>query len=116
VQYAGALTHPLPMTFYSTAGSPPFDPDAAEQANTNEPYAQWLDYVLALGDGELPGVVSTSYGDDEQSVPREYAQAVCDGFAQLGGAFPFPSPSPSTSLQSRTGPSLSFVIHCPLLT
>ncbi|KZT58500.1 subtilisin-like protein [Calocera cornea HHB12733] len=81
-QYAGALTYPVPNTFYSTGGSPPFTPDDAESSNTNEPYADWLAYVLALD--ELPAVVSTSYGDDEQTVPESYAQTVCDQFAQLG--------------------------------
>ncbi|EJT98953.1 subtilisin-like protein [Dacryopinax primogenitus] len=84
VQYSGALTFPLENIFYSTAGSPPFLPDPSEQENTNEPYAAWLEYMLGLEDQELPGVVSTSYGDDEQSVPEGYARAVCDQFAQLG--------------------------------
>jgi tripeptidyl-peptidase-1 len=29
-------------------------------------------------------VISTSYGDDEQTVPLSYATSVCNGFAQLG--------------------------------
>jgi tripeptidyl-peptidase-1 len=32
----------------------------------------------------LPQVISTSYADDEQSVPFSFAQSVCNGFAQLG--------------------------------
>ncbi|KZO99708.1 subtilisin-like protein [Calocera viscosa TUFC12733] len=83
-QYGGALTYPVPNVFYSTGGSPPFNPDDAEDSNTNEPYAEWLDYVLALDSDDLPSVVSTSYGDDEQTVPESYALAVCDQFAQLG--------------------------------
>jgi tripeptidyl-peptidase-1 len=37
-----------------------------------------------LSDNEIPPTISTSYGDDEQSVPPAYAQRVCQSFAQLG--------------------------------
>ncbi|KAK0336233.1 hypothetical protein LTR91_005266 [Friedmanniomyces endolithicus] len=73
-----------PTTFMSwaTGGSPPYNPDLATPTNTNEPYLEWLTYVLA--NSSLPQVISTSYGDDEQSVPYSYAKRVCDGFMQLG--------------------------------
>ena len=32
----------------------------------------------------LPVQFTTSYGDDEQTVPRDYAIQVCNLFAQLG--------------------------------
>jgi tripeptidyl-peptidase-1 len=32
----------------------------------------------------IPQTISTSYGDDEQSVPLDYAISVCNMFAQLG--------------------------------
>jgi tripeptidyl-peptidase-1 len=32
----------------------------------------------------IPQTISTSYGDDEQTVPRDYATSVCNMFAQLG--------------------------------
>jgi tripeptidyl-peptidase-1 len=41
-----------------------------------------LDFVLAQK--EVPLSISTSYGDDEQTVPRSYALRACAGFAQLG--------------------------------
>ncbi|KAK2463913.1 hypothetical protein APHAL10511_004085 [Amanita phalloides] len=82
VQFAFGLTHPIPATFYSTAGRPPYHPDTLTPTNTNEPYADWLDFVLAHDD--VPSVISTSYGDDEQTVPKSYALRVCAGFAQLG--------------------------------
>jgi tripeptidyl-peptidase-1 len=50
--------------------------------NTNEPYLEWANFALAQS--SLPQVISTSYGDDEQSVPRSYATTVCGLFAQLG--------------------------------
>ena len=75
-------TYPINVTSYSTGGSPPFQSDLNTPTNTNEPYLAWLDYIV--GQDDLPQTISTSYGDDEQSVPLSYAQAVCEGFAQLG--------------------------------
>jgi hypothetical protein len=37
-QYGFGLAFPTPGTFYSTGGSPPFDPDANTPTDTNEPY------------------------------------------------------------------------------
>jgi len=50
--------------------------------NTNEPYLDWLNSILEQE--TLPLTISTSYGDDEQTVPFSYAERVCGGFAQLG--------------------------------
>lgn len=50
--------------------------------DTNEPYLDWLAYMLTLDDP--PHVISTSYGDDEQTVPYSYAVRACQEFAQLG--------------------------------
>ncbi|KIK61996.1 hypothetical protein GYMLUDRAFT_42425 [Collybiopsis luxurians FD-317 M1] len=84
VQYATGLSWPTPMTFYSTGGSPPFIPDSNTPTNTNEPYLDWLDFIETVPDNELPSTFSTSYGDDEQSVPADFATEVCNGFATLG--------------------------------
>ncbi|KAG6910773.1 hypothetical protein DXG01_007660 [Tephrocybe rancida] len=65
VQFAFGLSHPIPATFYSTAGRPPFKPDVGTPEDTNEPYTDWLDFVLARNDTPLS--ISTSYGDDEQT-------------------------------------------------
>ncbi|RMJ22396.1 Tripeptidyl-peptidase [Aspergillus sp. HF37] len=81
-QYAFSLTHPIQATFYSTAGRPPFHPGPDTPTNTNEPYADFLDYVLSHDNPPL--VISTSYGEPEQTVPRAYAERVCTQFAQLG--------------------------------
>ena len=32
----------------------------------------------------IPQTISTSYGDDEQTVPLDYAESVCNMFCQLG--------------------------------
>ena len=40
--------------------------------------------MLAQPSSSLPQVISTSYADDEQTVPYSYAESACNGFAQLG--------------------------------
>ncbi|KAK0461797.1 tripeptidyl peptidase A [Desarmillaria tabescens] len=87
VQFAFGLSFPIKSTFYSTAGRPPFIPpyqtsNSSAPSNTNEPYAEWLDYMLDQED--LPATISTSYGDEENTVPLDYARRICQGFAQLG--------------------------------
>jgi len=82
IQTITSQVYPINITSYSTGGSPPFQPDLFTPTNTNEPYLAWLDYVLDQED--VAQTISTSYGDDEQTVPPSYAQAVCEGFAQLG--------------------------------
>ncbi|CAE6432120.1 unnamed protein product [Rhizoctonia solani] len=52
------------------------------QTATRQPYLEWVNYVL--NKTTLPLTISTSYGDDEQTVPLDYAIRVCNSFAQLG--------------------------------
>ena len=82
IQYAESITYPTPTVFYSTPGSPPYKPDKLTPNNTNEPYLDWLDFVM--NQETIPQTISTSYGDDEQTTPPEYATSVCNMFAQLG--------------------------------
>ncbi|KAF9645510.1 subtilisin-like protein [Thelephora ganbajun] len=82
IQYTLGLTYPTPNTYYSIGGSPPYIPDGNTPTNTNEPYLSFLDFIL--DQGNIPQTITTSYGDDEQTVPRDYAEAVCNGFAKLG--------------------------------
>ena len=73
---------PTPVTVWSTGGSPRFNPDENTPTDTNEPYLAWAKYAVAQT--SLPGVITTSYGDDEQTVPESFAKAVCSLFAQIG--------------------------------
>ncbi|CEL07417.1 Putative Tripeptidyl peptidase SED3 (AFU_orthologue; AFUA_3G08930) [Aspergillus calidoustus] len=87
VQYALSLAYNTLATFYSTGGTAPFLPgvgESGEDESTNEPYLEQLHYLLNLPDEELPAVLTTSYGEDEQSVPESYSDATCNLFAQLG--------------------------------
>lgn len=81
VQYARAITKSIPNVFYSVGGRPPI---VGGGTNTNEPYLEFLHYLLGLSNSSLPNTVSISYGDDEDTVPLDYADNVCNLFAQLG--------------------------------
>ena len=50
----------------STGGSSPFKPDNATPNNTNEPHIDFLNH--ALEQDSFAQVLTTSYGDDEQTV------------------------------------------------
>ncbi|CAI4213155.1 unnamed protein product [Parascedosporium putredinis] len=88
VQYALSLGYPANIV-YSVTGGRGEKLDAtgqpmAESRSDNEPYLEFLEYLLAKDDdADLPHVISISYADDEQGVPREYALKVCDLFAAL---------------------------------
>ncbi|PWN28386.1 subtilisin-like protein [Jaminaea rosea] len=81
VQTVAGIAYPINSTYYSTAGRPPFKADAFTPTNTNEPYEDELNYLIGLK--KLPSVLSTSYGDDEQTVPLEYAKRICSDIAGL---------------------------------
>ncbi|KAI0065706.1 tripeptidyl peptidase A [Artomyces pyxidatus] len=132
VQFALGLSFPTPGTFFSTGGSPPFIPDVRTPSDSNEPYTAWLDFVLAQP--KLPQTISTSYGDDEQTVPEPFAKRVCAGFAQLGArgtSLMFSSgdggagdgdPDPATQIcQTNDGRNVTrfipgFPASCPFVT
>ncbi|KAJ9357593.1 putative tripeptidyl-peptidase [Paecilomyces variotii] len=87
LQYIVGLSSPLPVTEYSTGGLGYLIPDLDEPTqadNQNEPYLAFLQNVLKRDQKDLPQVLSTSYGEDEQSVPERYARSVCNLYAQLG--------------------------------
>ncbi|KAK4946024.1 Tripeptidyl-peptidase sed2 [Elasticomyces elasticus] len=129
VQYAAALTGGTPITYYSTGGQAPIDPDLDQPlaANgTNEPYLNQLQYLIGLDDSMLPGVLSTSYGEDEASVPYNYAVQVCNLFAQLtarGVSIIFSSGDTGVGSACRSNDgkntlqfSPSFPATCPFVT
>lgn len=62
VQTVAGIAYPIPSTYYSNGGRPPFNPDMATPTNTNEPYSIEFEYLLKLA--KTPSVVSTSYGDE----------------------------------------------------
>lgn len=87
LQYIVGLSAPVPVTEFSTGGRAPLVPDLDQpdpNNNNNEPYLDFLQNVVKMSDKDLPQVISTSYGEDEQSVPEKYARSVCNLYAQLG--------------------------------
>ena len=81
VQYAFPLSHPAKAIYYSTGGLGDLIPDLDQPRsvdNQNEPYLDFLHYILELPDYELPTTLTTSYGEDEQSVPAacEFRHAI----------------------------------------
>ena len=72
-QYAYPLSYPAKATYYSTGGLGELIPDLDQPTQAddqNEPYLDFLHYILSLPDSKLPTTLSTSYGEDEQSVPE----------------------------------------------
>ncbi|KAI0443895.1 subtilisin-like protein [Xylaria telfairii] len=87
LQYMVGTGHPLPVTEFSVGGRGPLVPDLDQpdvNDNSDEPYLEFLKSVLKLPQSKLPQVISTSYGENEQSVPKSYALSVCNLIAQLG--------------------------------
>lgn len=87
MEYSMPFTGSLPVVYYSTGGRPPSIGPQGQQIppnqTYNEPYLEWLEYILAKPDGAIPQVISISYTDTEQTVPRDYAVHVCDLFGRL---------------------------------
>lgn len=104
LQYIIGLSSPISVTEFSTGGRGPLVPDLSDtnSKNNNEPYLEFLQNVVKMDNKDLPQVISTSYGEDEQvrnlvfkfpwymidvfpqTVPEKYARSVCNLFAQLG--------------------------------
>ncbi|KAF9886347.1 hypothetical protein FE257_011492 [Aspergillus nanangensis] len=81
------ISSPVPITAYITGGRGELIPDLSQpnkSDNSNEPYLEFFQNVLKLSKEELPQVISTSYGEDEQTIPQKYAETVCDLIKQLG--------------------------------
>ncbi len=71
-QYAFSLGYPAKGIYYSTPGLGPLVPDLDQPSlasNQNEPFLDFLHYMIGLPDQDLPTVLSISYGENEQSVP-----------------------------------------------
>lgn len=77
IQYAASLGAGQKIEYYSTGGRGPLVPDLDQpdiNDNSNEPYLEFLTYLLDRDDEDLPQTITTSYGEDEQSVTRSYSK------------------------------------------
>lgn len=87
IQYALALGYPAELTYYSVGGRGvklnPSGTAVLEEFSDNAPYLEMLEYMLDKPDDEVPHVLTIPYADDELSVPRPYAERVCNLFGML---------------------------------
>ncbi|GAM82663.1 hypothetical protein ANO11243_006450 [Dothideomycetidae sp. 11243] len=129
VQYALSMSYPVNATYFSTGGLGPLVPDLdqPDQASgENEPYLDFLNYILAQPDEALPHTLSTSYGEDEQSVPEAYNRRICAMFGQLGARgvsvlFSSGDTGPGSGCMSNDGHNVTkfnpiFPASCPTVT
>ncbi|KAG9243263.1 peptidase S8/S53 domain-containing protein [Calycina marina] len=86
IQYTASLGFKTNLTYYSTGGRGLLVPDLTQpdiESNSNEPYLALVKHLLTLSNDKLPQTITTSYGENEQTVPITYAKTVCSMFGQL---------------------------------
>ncbi|KAF5021346.1 hypothetical protein F66182_6614 [Fusarium sp. NRRL 66182] len=90
-QYAIALAHQVPVQYLSVGGANfDYNPDLdmlkipGDFDRSVETWLELTHHLLDLPDKKLPQVVSISWGENEQHIPKKYAQHVCSKFGQLG--------------------------------
>ncbi|KAL8392973.1 hypothetical protein RB595_002965 [Gaeumannomyces hyphopodioides] len=129
IQYGLAMSYKTNIAYYTTGGRGPLVPELDQPDPndiSNEPYLDFLEFMTKLPDSELPQTLTTSYGEDEQSVPREFAIKVCNMFGELGvrGVSVFFSSGddgPGRSCQTNDGKNTTrflptFPAACPYVT
>ncbi|KAH9031141.1 Pro-kumamolisin, activation domain-containing protein [Lactarius pseudohatsudake] len=72
----GGAMYPTRHIYYGTGGTP--------TSLTDDPYIQWLNYLLDQDNVNIPQTISTSYGGYEHNTQLEYVVSVCALFGQLG--------------------------------
>ncbi|KAK1987020.1 Pro-kumamolisin [Colletotrichum cereale] len=86
-QVIAATVKSLPITQYITGGSGPLDPNLrspTQADNQNEPFLDFYQFMMTQENEKISQVISVSYGDDEQTVPIEYATRVCNLIGMMG--------------------------------
>ncbi|KAI1497096.1 peptidase-like protein [Biscogniauxia marginata] len=126
MQYAASIGFQTDIRYYSVGGRGELVPDLDPNQVSNEPYLEYLDWLLDLPDDQLPHTLTTSYGEDEQSVPRTYVEKVCQMFGQLGARgtsilFSSGDTGPGSACQTNDGKNTTrllpiFPAACPWVT
>ncbi|QGI81522.1 hypothetical protein CEK25_008251 [Fusarium fujikuroi] len=90
-QYAISLAHQVPVEHLTVGGfNYDFNTDLdllKVPGDFTRSIENWLglaEYLLNLPDKKLPQVVSISWGNYEQHIPKTYARQVCNKFGQIG--------------------------------
>ncbi|KAI0437752.1 subtilisin-like protein [Xylaria telfairii] len=129
MQYAASLGFGQEIVYYSVGGRGYLVPDLDQPDPndvSNEPYLELLTYLLRQPNSKLPHTLTTSYGEDEQSVPKEYVKKVCTLFGQLGARgvsviFSSGDTGPGSACQTNDGKNTTrllptFPAACPYVT
>ncbi|OAQ70787.1 S8/S53 family peptidase [Pochonia chlamydosporia 170] len=89
IQFGMAVGFPTNVVYYSTGGRGEKIGDDGKpitgELDDNEPYLDFFQYLSEKRDEDLPHVLSISYADDELSVPKPYAERVCNEIGMLSG-------------------------------
>ncbi|KAL0931697.1 tripeptidyl peptidase a [Colletotrichum truncatum] len=86
-QVMAATVKTLPITQFITGGNGPLVPNLRSPNpadNQNEPFLDFYQFMMTQENKDIPQVLSVSYGDDEQTVPIEYATRVCNLIGMMG--------------------------------
>ncbi|KAJ4267642.1 hypothetical protein NW762_003754 [Fusarium torreyae] len=133
VQYAISLAHQVPVQYLAVGGfNFDFNPDLdmrkipGDYGRTIEPWLEFTEYILNLPNKKLPQVISISWGENEQHIPKQYARQVCNKFGQIGTrgvsiVIPSGDQGAGISCQSNDGKNTtkflpSFPSGCPYVT
>ncbi|KAI3326418.1 subtilisin-like protein [Xylariaceae sp. AK1471] len=129
MQYAASIGFGQKINYFSVGGRGLLVPDLDQPDPndvSNEPYLELLTYLVRQPDSKLPHTLTTSYGEDEQSVPKEYVKKVCTLFGQLGARgvsilFSSGDTGPGSACQTNDGKNTTrllpiFPAACPYLT
>jgi tripeptidyl-peptidase I len=81
MQYAQAMAYPTPHIFYSIGGKVKWSLVDGEPI-ADDSYLVWLTYLLNLDN--IPPTITTSYGGNENSYPRSYAEFLCKMYMEIG--------------------------------
>jgi tripeptidyl-peptidase-1 len=77
IEYINAMGADITTEFWGFSGSNPY-------AKQNEPFMKWLYMVGNTSDAEVPKLFSTSYGEDEDTIPLAWAQRTNVEFQKCG--------------------------------
>lgn len=129
IQYALSLTYPLNTNLHSTPGRGLLVPDLdqpTQSVNSNEPHLDYLNYLVTVPQNQFPHTSTTSYGEDEQSIPASFTSKACDLFGQVsarGVSFVFSSGDTGvgSACQTNDGKNTTrfipaFPATCPYVT
>jgi tripeptidyl-peptidase-1 len=83
IQYATAMAFPTPLIFYNVGGFREIAP-YYNVPTDGDMFLEWFDYILQVGEGNIPQTISISHIEKEEYIPRDYARVLCVLFAELG--------------------------------